>query len=85
MLMAGVAVSDVSQAFGCTRQNSHKLRTGYVHIGTVRDRQRPGYLPQIFMSICHDFCGGEYLVCIENSDDFWWSPLSIMYVNFLGI
>ena len=39
MLMAGVAVSDVLQAFDCTRD---KLMTRYVHTGTVRERQWPG-------------------------------------------
>ena len=38
MLMEGVAVKDVSQAFGCTRL---KLMTRYVHNGTVCDRQWP--------------------------------------------
>ena len=33
MLMAGVAVKDVSQAFGCTK---HKLMTRYEHTGTVQ-------------------------------------------------
>ena len=42
MLMAGVAVSVVSQAFGCTRHAIHKLMTRYVHTGQVRDRQRLG-------------------------------------------
>ena len=40
MHMAGVAVSDVSQAFGCTRQTIHMLMTRYVHTGTVLDHQR---------------------------------------------
>ena len=39
MFMAGVAVSDVSQAFGCTRQTIHMLVIRYVHTGTVRDSQ----------------------------------------------
>ena len=42
MLVAGVAVSDVSQAFGCTRQIILKLITRYVHTGTVRDSPRQG-------------------------------------------
>ena len=33
MLMAGVAVKDVSQAFGCTK---HKLMTRYEHTGTIQ-------------------------------------------------
>ena len=28
---------------------------------------------------------GEYLVCLENSVDLWWSQLLIMYANFLVI
>ena len=42
MLIAGVAINDISQVFGCTRRTIHKLMARYVHTnGTVRDRQRP--------------------------------------------
>ena len=41
MPMAGVAVNDVL-TFRCMRQTIHQLVTRYVHIGPVRERQRPG-------------------------------------------
>ena len=50
MLMAGVAVNVVSQAYGCTRQTIHKLMTRYMLTGTVLDRQRPFYYVDAFMS-----------------------------------